>query len=252
MIEGIDPKQADEVVEAAARRIVDEKGRTQPSSPGDLSDIGTARRFISDVDAGGDVASSPNVAPPSRQDSPSQVSTRAVPSESSTARETPPSTTVGPIRTFDEFELGGIDATSNRHVVQGTSDHKAIVAAFEQIRPWYLSVLRGITDGTAPAWHGSSDSLSARSTIAAVSWKRAASRRRSPRYARCAPPACAGTRTRSTPDSIASCRIACVRRPRPRTRIGPRWCAHACQVSSPATPESRSEERDRDGFEVER
>jgi ppGpp synthetase/RelA/SpoT-type nucleotidyltranferase len=87
-------------------------------------------------------------APPGAQSPLDQVSTRPEPSGSSTTRPTTPlSTSEGPATTFRDLELGAIDGSSNKKILQGSNDYKALLTAAETNKPKLADALQRVTEG---------------------------------------------------------------------------------------------------------
>jgi ppGpp synthetase/RelA/SpoT-type nucleotidyltranferase len=87
-------------------------------------------------------------APPGAQAPLDHVSTRPEPSGSSITRPTTPeSTTEGPATIFGDLELGAIDGSSNKKVLQGSNDYKALLANAERNKPKLSDALGRVTEG---------------------------------------------------------------------------------------------------------
>ena len=104
----------------------------------------------SSAEAGAPRITAETSAPPGIQAPSRQVSTRELPSGISTSRETDPLVRVGSTRTFEEFSLGAIDDTSNRKILQGSSDFNLLLETAVEVEP----VFRGRLEDLAAAVRG--------------------------------------------------------------------------------------------------
>lgn len=103
--------------------------------PNSLSDLGPTSVPVKNSDT---------LAPPGTQALPSQVSTRPEPFSSSTTRPiAPPSNLDGENMSFGDFKLGSLGG-SNKTIVQGSNDFKALHTAASKIEPAFSKDIQDV------------------------------------------------------------------------------------------------------------